>query len=100
MTKFYIAGPMTGLPDYNRPAFLLAEIALSAEGHTVLNPANHIPMVNPDSIDHAQYMQIALAMLDACDAVYFLDGWEKSRGARMEYDYARAKHKKTRYGVI
>ena len=37
----YIAGPMTGLPDLNYPAFNAAEEALTAAGHAVLNPARN-----------------------------------------------------------
>lgn len=39
MTKIYIAGPMTGIPDYNRPAFNEYAAKLVEQGHTVLNPA-------------------------------------------------------------
>lgn len=37
--KIYIAGPMTGYPDYNRAAFNAKASELTAEGHIVLNPA-------------------------------------------------------------
>ncbi|EGO2557451.1 DUF4406 domain-containing protein [Escherichia coli] len=37
--KIYIAGPMTGYPDYNRAAFNAKASELMAEGHIVLNPA-------------------------------------------------------------
>ena len=87
--KIYIAGPMTGKPGWNALAFTLAEKHLSAKGHTVLNPASHTPLYKPESITHAQYMKIALAMVDACDAVYFLDGWEDSIGAQAEKEYAQ-----------
>jgi hypothetical protein len=78
---------MTGQPDWNRYEFALAEQRLSVN-HTVLNPANHIPIYQPESITHDQYMSIALAMLDCCDAVYMLHGWQDSKGARIEHQYA------------
>lgn len=34
--KIYIAGPMTGYPDYNRAAFNAKASELMAEGHIVL----------------------------------------------------------------
>ena len=86
--KIYIAGPMTGKPNWNAEAFAEAEQWYSDQGHTVLNPASHTPRVNPESITHEQYMKIALAMVDAVDLVVFLDGWEHSKGAQMEYDHA------------
>jgi len=84
----FISGPMTGLPEYNKASFMAAESYLTQLGHTVLNPANHIPKVNPEAIAHAQYINIAKAMIDCCDAVYFLDGFTGSKGALIELKYA------------
>ena len=86
--KIYIAGKMTGMKDHNRQAFNRADALFSALGFTVLNPARHIPLVRPDRVSHDQYMMIAKAMLDACDAIYMLDGWQESVGATMEHGWA------------
>lgn len=86
--KIYLAGPITGMKDYNWEAFQDAEWRLSVEGHTVLNPAKITPMENPEAITHKQYIDIGLAMLGCCDAIYLLDGWEFSKGANIEYKYA------------
>ena len=40
MSKIYIAGPMTGIKDFNFPAFDRAEIQLALDGWTPINPAN------------------------------------------------------------
>ena len=82
--KIYIAGPMTGLPDYNRPSFNAAAKILSQCGEIVLNPA-----VLPDGMKHEEYMTICLAMVEVCDAVMLLPGWEQSVGAQMEQKRAR-----------
>ena len=39
--RLYLAGPMTGLPLWNFPAFATAAAALRADGHTVFSPAEH-----------------------------------------------------------
>jgi hypothetical protein len=39
MTRAYIAGPMTGLPEFNFPAFHAAAASLRARGFEVENPA-------------------------------------------------------------
>lgn len=39
-------------------------------------------------------MLVALALLDACDAVLLLDGWQGSKGARLEYETALTQHKR------
>lgn len=77
--KIYIAGPMSGLPDFNRAAFNHAHVFLGARGYVVLNPA-----LLPDGLTQAEYMDICLAMIRCADAVFMLRGWEKSAGARAE----------------
>lgn len=42
--RIYISGPMTGLPDLNRPAFDAAEKRLTEQGHFVINPHNLTPI--------------------------------------------------------
>lgn len=77
--RIYIAGPMTGIPDFNRPAFWFVEMMLHTQGHTVLNPASL-----PDGLTQPQYMDICLAMLRCAEAIYLLRGWEESAGAVAE----------------
>lgn len=84
MRKIYIAGPMTGLQDFNRPAFKAAALDLSLQGNAVLNPANL-----PDGLSKAEYMDICVAMLRCSDSIFLLQGWEKSLGARAEIALAR-----------
>ena len=79
MKKVYIAGPMSGLPDFNRPAFrAVAEFERRA-GKVALNPA-----ILPDGLSQPEYMAICLPMVMMADEVLLLDGWELSAGARAE----------------
>lgn len=86
--KVYIAGPMSGLPKFNRPAFFAAEEYLIEHGAKVMNPA-----MLPLGFDHHEYMKISMPMLDACEAVAFLPGWQLSKGARMEFTRAHHEQK-------
>ena len=36
-------------------------------------------------------MKMCFCMLDMCDSIYMIKGWEKSFGANREYGYALAK---------
>ena len=79
----YIAGPMTGLPDYNRAAFNAKAAELEAIGHRILNPASIGTLP-----EYGMYWPINKAMIDSADAIYMLDGWEGSPGARAELVHA------------
>lgn len=81
--KVYIAGPMTGLPHFNRAAFLQAALNLSFEKHVPLNPA-----ILPDGLTEADYMAVGITMLQRADAIYLLTGWQFSAGARAEHALA------------
>lgn len=83
--KIYVAGPMTGLPDFNYPAFREAASRLRAIGHDVEDPSTN---VNPTPDDYHGWLRAGLTQLIQCDAVALLDGWESSGGARLEVNVA------------
>lgn len=84
--KVYVAGPMTGLPDWNFPAFNAKAAELRALGFIVSNPAE---LANGDtSKPWDYYMRLALTAMLTCDAVYALTGWGTSRGAKIEVELA------------
>ena len=88
----YIAGPMTGLPEFNYPAFRLAELDLIDAGHCVHNPV-HIERHNPTPGTPQPwdwYVRHALRMVLDSGAVALLPGWENSRGATLEHQVATA----------
>ena len=78
MKRIYIAGPMSGLPDFNYPAFNAKAAELRALGFHVENPAENPA---PHCSSWLGYMRLAVAQLATCDAVYLLPGWRHSRGA-------------------
>ncbi len=85
--KVYIAGPMTGLPEFNYPAFNDAEEQLRAIGHEPINPARR--GVDPDWT-WVDYMRHAIRDVTKADGIHLLEGWESSRGARLEATIADA----------
>lgn len=79
--RVYISGPMTGLPDWNKPAFAAAAQQLMVRGYEPVNPAE--VELGPDAT-WEQYMREDLKLLMDCEAVALLSGWEESRGATLE----------------
>ncbi|KLN54691.1 DUF4406 domain-containing protein [Variovorax paradoxus] len=87
--RVYIAGPMTGLPESNYPAFNAMAARLRALGHHVENPAEN---PEPACKSWRGYMRMAIAQLVTCDAVALLPGWGASKGAVIEAQLARGLH--------
>lgn len=84
--KVYIAGPMTGRPQFNYPAFHQAAALLRAAGHVVINPAeNRAPVCG----SWLGYMRMSVAQVASVDCVVMLPGWPFSKGARIEYLLAK-----------
>lgn len=84
--KIYVAGKISGLEKKDiDEKFERAKADLICKGHSVF-----IPTVLPayDDVPHEDYMHVCYAMIDICDAVYMLSDWQKSKGARMELQYA------------
>lgn len=90
--KVYIAGPMTGIINYNYPKFFDAEKALFALGYEVLNPANNDEHHDGErfSMEKTWYMRRAFKMLTDADGVALLPGWWNSVGASLEEHVARS----------
>lgn len=91
MSKIYLAGPMTGLPDWGFPAFAAAAARLRAQGHTVVSPHEMHEGSGADSTfaPWGDLMRQALTLMLTCDTVYFLTGWAGSRGATLEWKIAQ-----------
>ena len=90
----YIAGPMTGVEDLNRPAFMAREKELKAQGHIVLNPHSL-----PVGMEYEQYMKICLSMVDVCEVIALLPGYQNSPGARREVARAKGLGKRFLIGI-
>lgn len=85
--KIYIAGPMSGIQDFNYPAFHAEAKRLRDLGHEVENPAEN-PV--PPCGSWTGYMRMALRQLVDCECVALLPGWTDSKGAVIEYNLAQA----------
>lgn len=99
--KFYLAGPMTGIPQFNFPAFYAAASNLRACGIDIVSPAelddaedsgsamrskDGAPGTgNSNGKTWADFLARDVKLIaDQVQGIIYLPGWQKSRGARLE----------------
>lgn len=105
--KVYIAGPMTGYPGFNIPAFEAATTDLRARGYHVVSPveldgpvdrevllrsANGSHADLPPDADYESYLERDFEVIRTAglDAIVCLPGWQHSKGARREVELAQS----------
>jgi hypothetical protein len=97
--RFYLAGPMSNLPQFNFPAFYAASAALRAAGYEIISPAElddaedkGLAMKSPDG-DPGHHptktwgdflSRDVKIVADSIQGIIFLPDWQTSRGARLE----------------
>lgn len=86
--RIYIAGPMTGLPEFNFPAFHAAAKAWREQGWEVENPAESHG--GRTDLPYEEYVRYDLSVLCGCDAIAMLPGWNgpNARGSVWEREVA------------
>lgn len=82
----YISGPMAGIEGYEKN-FKAAEEKIKESGHEVVNPAE----IDGEGMTREELLGLDLWMLEECNAIYMLKGWQQSCGANREYGFALAK---------
>ena len=84
--KVYISLPITGHNIEEVEArCIFAKAVLKKKGHTPVSP---IELNHTDPEDYPAVIGTDITALLACDAVVFLDGYEYSKGCRLEYEAA------------
>ncbi|NBU34871.1 DUF4406 domain-containing protein [bacterium] len=95
MKRCYIAGPMTGIAEFNFPMFDLVAQCLREEGWKVISPAemdrkdgfDERGMSGTEPLTDQQRQRFArndIGALLQVDAIIMLPGWERSTGATNE----------------
>lgn len=98
--KLYIAGPITGMKDWNFPAFFEAEAELENLGYSVINPVRsdgntvEEALATVGTLENPTekwefYLRRDLKQLLNCAGIVLLPGWQKSKGARLEVHIAK-----------
>lgn len=106
---FYLAGPMSGIPQFNYPEFHRIAAELRDAGYSIISPAEQdspemqkaalassdglvdgqMPVDGPGIVMAGENWGQVMArdvrlIFDYCDGVIVMNGWEKSRGSRLE----------------
>lgn len=92
--KIYISGPVPANGAFIKQTYMLPEAKLRLLGHSPFNPS----WMNIDERwNGEERLSIGMAVLDLCEAIFMLEGWEDSKNAQAEYDYAVKNGKKIFY---
>ncbi|EDS13899.1 DUF4406 domain-containing protein [Bacteroides hominis] len=86
--KIYISGQITGLKEKEAKIYFdRAEKMLLEKGYNPVNPMRINPPIKNKS--WKDYMIDDLRLLFDCEAIYLIDNWQMSKGARIEYYIAK-----------
>lgn len=84
----YLAGPITGVPDFlNRHKW--AKAYLESAGEHVCSPALITDTMPKAYMNRKQFLDLGFAVLSMCCAIALMPGWEDSAGCMVEHGYAQ-----------
>jgi Asp-tRNA(Asn)/Glu-tRNA(Gln) amidotransferase A subunit family amidase len=81
----YLSGRITGIESEANILFNKAEKELSSNGYIVVNPMR---IEHNHDKSWESYMRACIKSLCDCSAIYMLSNWQKSRGAKIEWELA------------
>jgi len=80
--RVYVSGRIKDYPGYLEH-FQRGCDVLSMSGHDPVNPCDVV--LDPLEQSYENFMKADIKLLLDCQAIYMLEGWEKSTGARCEH---------------
>ena len=99
---YYLAGPMTGLPQFNIPAFYQMTTRLRGQGYKIVSPAELddpevlraslaspdgavVDGIHPTGHSWGDFLSRDVKLIaDGVEGILLLPNWRESRGARLE----------------
>jgi hypothetical protein len=88
---FYLAGPMSGYPDYNFDEFERWAEILRRDGLKIASPHEIDHGETPEtrgSLPYQDYIDAGMKLLESCGGIILIAGWPQSSGARAELSRA------------
>lgn len=92
--RIYLSGPITGTDDYME-RFNQAQEKMEKKGWEVINPA--VFGATLPGMTWTELMEVDIALIKNCDAIYMMKGWENSIGASEEHYLAQERKIKIIY---
>ena len=94
----YLAGPMTDIPQHNKPAFKEARLFLKGAGYRVIDPFDICEHngYTPTEDGSIKLEDLNVLMLEdyfaiaGADGVAMLPNWRASRGSKKEFIFAQS----------
>lgn len=80
MNRMYISAPITGMEDTAEQRFSAAAKLAKEEGYIPINPYQE----NRNFCLWGDAIVAGLRLLRKCDCILLCDGWQQSRGCRIE----------------
>lgn len=88
--KIYISGKMRGLPEEeSRMKFEAARQYLFDQGHDAVNPWDSEKKKEEQCSEWSEYILYDLQIIKNCDALFMLNNWQDSNGAKCEHAFAK-----------
>lgn len=87
----YISGPVSGISNY-KENFLKVKKLLESKGFKTLSILD-VPCLGDGCFTWSDCMKVAITLLEKCDKIYLMDGWQQSSGARIEKIWAERTNK-------
>lgn len=94
--KVYLAGPMSGIPEYNYPHFnRVAKMLREQFKLEVVSPAEQGFKDSPfGNVKYDEVLKLCINLIEDVDAIVLLEGWTNSYGAKQELKAALDLNKK------